>query len=370
MTDVILPGIYITVRDEGLISVGGVSTGNIGIVGTAEGGELNKVYTLSSLTEAKEIFGPPKDAPANNAPSKKNVVEPTLLKALELIFGNGGRTVYAVRVDNATADKYETGLALLENEIANIIVLAGQDVTNSDMVAKLTGHLNRTQEIHRERIGIIGSNGSTGADEIINSKSAAVLDNGRMIYVAPGVSLKKRDPATGEVSEEKLSGAYMAAAVAGLISSLPVQASPTNKIVNVTGLAVNFNYGDLEKLVKNNILAVEKREGYRVVKGVTTSTNTAWSQITTRRIVDYAIYGVRAACNPYIGKLNNIRVRSAMKATLDGFLTRMVESEALVGYSLDVSATRAQEIAGQAIVTMSIQPTFSIDYIMVTMTLG
>lgn len=370
MTDVILPGIYITVRDEGLISVGGVSTGNIGIVGTAEGGELNKVYTLSSLTEAKGIFGPPKDAPANNAPSKKNVVEPTLLKALELIFGNGGRTVYAVRVDSATADKYEAGLALLENEIANIIVLAGQDVTNSDMVAKLTGHLNRTQEINRERIGIIGSNGATGADEIINNKSAAVLDNGRMIYVAPGVSLRKRDPATGEVSEEKLSGAYMAAAVAGLISSLPVQTSPTNKVVSVTGLAVNFNYGDLEKLVKNNILAVEKREGYRVVKGITTSTNTAWSQITTRRIVDYAIYGVRAACNPYIGKLNNIRVRSAMKATLDGFLTRMVESEALVGYSLDVSATRAQEIAGQAIVTMSIQPTFSIDYIMVTMTLG
>ena len=86
--------------------------------------------------------------------------------------------------------------------------------------------------------------------------------------------------------------------------------------------------------------------------------------------MDYAIYGVRAACNSYIGKLNNIRVRGAMKATIDGFLTRMVESEALVGYTLDVSANRTQEINGQAIVNMTIQPTFSIDYIMVTMTLG
>jgi hypothetical protein len=59
-----------------------------------------------------------------------------------------------------------------------------------------------------------------------------------------------------------------------------------------------------------------------------------------------------------------------MKATLDAFLTRMVDSEALVGYQLEVSATRAQEIAGQAIVTMTIQPTFSIDFIMVTMYLG
>jgi len=47
-----------------------------------------------------------------------------------------------------------------------------------------------------------------------------------------------------------------------------------------------------------------------------------------------------------------------------------VESEALIGYELSVSATRAQEIAGQAIVTMTIRPTFSIDYVMVTMSLG
>ena len=59
-----------------------------------------------------------------------------------------------------------------------------------------------------------------------------------------------------------------------------------------------------------------------------------------------------------------------MKATIDGFLTRMVESEALISYELDVSATRAQEIAGQAIVNLTIRPTFSIDYVMVTMSLG
>jgi hypothetical protein len=82
------------------------------------------------------------------------------------------------------------------------------------------------------------------------------------------------------------------------------------------------------------------------------------------------MYGVRSSCNPYIGKLNNTRVRAAMKATLDGFLTRMVQDEQLVSYALEVSATRPQEIAGEAIVTMTLQPTFSIDYIKVTMYLG
>jgi hypothetical protein len=42
----------------------------------------------------------------------------------------------------------------------------------------------------------------------------------------------------------------------------------------------------------------------------------------------------------------------------------------LIGYQLDVSATRAQEINGQALVTMTLQPTFSIDYIKVIMNLS
>ncbi len=365
MPDVILPGIYITVLDEGLISVGGISTGNIGIVGYELGGKPDKVYTLSSLTEAKEIFRPEvsgkKGAPAGN---------PTLLKALEQVFGNGGNTVYAVRAVDETPERYGAALALLENEIVNIVLLAGQDATKKEMLAKLKNHLTTTEKIRRERIGVIGCNGSADVEAITAAVGDVVNDEGRLIYVAPGVSLKKRDPATDRESEETLSGAYTAAAVAGLLSSLPVQSSPTNKILNVAGLSTNFNYGQLEKLVQKNVLAIEKREGYRIVKGVTTSTNAAWSQITTRRIVDHAIYGVRSACNSYIGKLNNVRVRGAMKATLDAFLSRMVESEALVGYSLDVSATRSQEIAGQAVVTMTIQPTFSIDFIMVTMTLG
>ena len=146
--------------------------------------------------------------------------------------------------------------------------------------------------------------------------------------------------------------------------------SPTNKTLAISGLSCTFTTSQLEKLVQSRVLAVERREGHRVVKGITTATNSAWHQITTRRIVDYALYGVRSSCNPYVGKLNNDRVRSAMKATLDGFLTRMVQDEALVGYQLEVSATRAQEISGECMVTMTIQPTFSIDFIKVTMYLG
>lgn len=366
MANVILPGVYITVRDEGLIGVGGVSTGNIGIVGTALEGTVNKVQLLGSFTDAKATFGPKPDIDyTKSSPPPEKV---TLLKALELLFNNGASTVYAVRADAEAADSYGAALDALANETINIVLLAGQDASNKGMTDKLASHVTATEAINRERIAVIGSNGSVDVDKIKGNK--VVNDSGRIVYVAPGISVTRRNSSTGEETVETLSGAYTAAAVAGLLASIPVQVSPTNKVLNVSDLATKFNHTQLEKLVQENILAVEVREGFRVVKGVTTSTNVAWRQITTRRIVDYAIEGVRLACSPYIGKLNNERVRGAMKATLDGFLTRMVESEALTGYQLEVTATRANEIAGQAIVNMSIRPTFSIDYIMVTMTLG
>ncbi len=271
-------------------------------------------------------------------------------KAVKAALGAGSNG------EKAVASDYQKSLALLEQDIINIVLLAGQPNTNAAMTTALVGHLNTTTENKRERIAVVGCNGTTDESAI----AGHTLNSERVIFVAPGI----------KIGSEVMSGAYTAAALAGLLSSLPVQASPTNKPLNIGGLNAEYTTSKLEKLVQNRVVAIEKREGFRVVKGITTATNSAWHQITTRRIVDYAIYGVRSGCNPYIGKLNNDRVRGAMKATLDAFLTRMTEDEALVSYELEVSATRSQEIAGECIVTMTIRPTFSIDFVRVTMYLG
>jgi Phage tail sheath C-terminal domain/Phage tail sheath protein subtilisin-like domain len=254
----------------------------------------------------------------------------------------------------AGEDEYKAGLETLSNQLINIVVLAGQDANTMGSV--LLAHLKATEETDYERIGVIGASGATVADFLGHN-----LAEGRVILVAPGLALS--DGTT-------LPATYTAAAIAGLISSLPVQTSLTNKPVNVPGLALNANRGQQEQLIKRNVLTLVPKLGFRVVKGLTTAgEGDPFSAIPTRRIVDYAKYGVRSAANPYIGRLNNERVRGAMKATLDGFLTRMVEDEALTGYELEVSATRAQEIAGEVNVVMTLQPTFSIDFIRVTMNL-
>jgi hypothetical protein len=255
----------------------------------------------------------------------------------------------------AGRDEYTLGLEALADRLVNIVVLAGQDA--GTMGSALLGHLNSTEQADYERIGVMGAPGDSTADFLGHS-----MADDRVILVAPGLRDSDRTV---------LPPAYTAAAVAGLISSFPVQTSLTNKPLNVPGLATRFNRGEQGQLIRRNVLAVVERDGFRVLKGVTTEGEGApFSAIPTRRIVDYAKYGVRSAANPYLGRLNNVRVRAALQSTLDAFLTRMVEDEALTGYELQVSATRAQEIAGEVSVVMTLQPTFSIEFIRVVMNLS
>ena len=57
MTEMVVPGTYITVRAEGLISAGRVATGIVGVVGTAANGPVGVPITLSGLTDARARFG-------------------------------------------------------------------------------------------------------------------------------------------------------------------------------------------------------------------------------------------------------------------------------------------------------------------------
>jgi hypothetical protein len=263
---------------------------------------------------------------------------------------------------DAAPTDYATGLELLMNEDAHIMLAAGQD--NEGIGSELTSHVQNASKdkIKHERIAVVGCKAGATLTDIRDH----TLNSDRVVFAAPGV--KVTDAASRE--EVELPGAYAAAAIAGMLSERSAHISLTNKTVSVKGLATKFTAAQLEQLVPNRVLALEVRRGFRVVKAITTSTNTAWHQITTRRIVDYAKYGVRSAAEPYIGLLNNDRVRKALSGSINGFLAGMVDDEMLISYELDVTATRDEEIRGIAKVTMTLRPTFSIDYIKVVMFLG
>lgn len=460
MPELILPGVYIEVRPEALIVGGPISVGNIGIVGTAAGGTVNQVETLSSYADAVAKFGS-YDAfdAAANPPSL------TLVRALQIAYDNGASTVLAVRVAkgtpaqatftvpaaaakltaiapgsfgnktkikiepdgatnmkvtltyktltetysvpdgnalvtqvnanssiatasdpaavkptavaetafaggtdgaDATESDYKAGLDVLLNEDAHIIVAAGLDETKIGDELKSHVDAASTDKVKRDRIAISGS----AAKPTASTKPTQFSD--RLVFVTPGIKVndatKAADPNIADPSVI-LPAAYTAAAVAGMLSARDPHISLTNKALAVGGLEKKFNSAELEQLVKSQVLAIEVRRGFRVVKAITTDDG-AFRQITTRRIVDFAKIGVRSAAEPYIGLLNNDRVRKALKGSINGFLASMVDDEMLVSYELDVTATRDEEIRGIARVTMTIRPTFSIDYIKVVMFLG
>lgn len=379
--ETIIPGTYVRVRSEGLIRAGGFAVGNIGIVGTARiqsvdddgdpqvDGDGNPVFDasiygrtfiLSDYDSARARLGS-YDALLNGAGSV--VGQLNLVRALQVAYQNGARTVFARALSPTPAPSrsaYEAAFAELIKDDVNLLV--APDLSTADAIAVFGPLLESAENNGKDLIAIVG--GDVGTTQL-STFLGTVPDNDRMIFVTPGVF--SFDTAASE--EVPLPARYSAAAVAGLVGSLAVQSSPTNKVLpGVTRLTQRFSYGEMTQLVSGRVLALEERRGVRVVRGLTTDTG-AFTQVTTRRIVDAAKRGIRLSADPFIGRLNNQRVRKALQGAIASFLDTMVGDEALVGYTLEVTASRDDEIAGRAIVNAVILPTFSIDYILVTLNL-
>lgn len=381
VTELIIPGTYIRVQSEGLIRAGGVSSGNIGIVGTArkrqldangqpavdgEGNPLfdNSIYgstvVLSDFATAQARFGT--YDPYRNA-SGAVVGTLHLVRSLQLIYENGGRTVFAraLPTNQATRNDFAAAFAELLKDDINIVI--APELSQTDALAVFGPLLEAAENDGKDLIAVVGADVNLTQ---LSTFLAGVPNNDRLILTTPGI-VSFDSAAAADVN---LPGSYTAAAVAGLLSSLAPQVSPTNKpLPGVTKLVQRFSYGETKQLVGGRVMVLEERQGGgRVVRGITTDTG-AFKQVTTRRITDAAKAGIRQASEPFIGQLNNARVRGALRSAIASFLDAMVADEALIKYTLEVTATRDDEIAGRAIVNAVIQPTFSIDFIAVTLVL-
>jgi phage tail sheath protein FI len=351
LSELVVPGTYIRVSAEGLISAGGISTGNIGIVGTADQG-AGETHVLSDYATARETFGM-YDAFGGGAGTLN------LTRGLELAYRNGARIVFAraVAADAGQAAYIEAFEELIKDDV-NILV--APQLSTADVLAVMGSVTETAENAGRDVMAVVGSDATAVADIL-----GQVVDNDRIIMTAPGIM------AYDAVADDTvaLPATYTAAAFAGLLSTLSPQSSPTNKVLpGVVRLARRFSYGEVVQLLNGRVAVLEQRQGVRVVRGLTTEDG-PFTQVTTRRITDFAKAGIRKASNPFIGRLNNQRVRKALHGAIDGFLTTMLLDEALTGYTLDVTATRQDEIAGRAMVNAVLQPTFSIDFIAVTLVL-
>jgi hypothetical protein len=256
---------------------------------------------------------------------------------------------------------FQTALDNLVEQDVQIVVVAGMSF--SQIKSDVLAHVEKTENLGRERIAVIGAD-SDDVEKIL--ENANEIADKRVILVAPGI--KQTDAKTGNKID--LPPYFSAAVIAGKLSSVSPHISLTNKgLAGIDELSSLYNYGQMKSLVLNRVLVLQKKRGTRVVKAITTD-DEAFKQITLRRIVDYVKQGTRIGANQYIGKLNNKRVRDNLRTTLDSFLADLLTREFLTGYKLKVFADRPMEIRGEVQVVMDLNPTFSIDVIRVTMNLS
>ncbi|BBH71876.1 hypothetical protein ACTI_85610 [Actinoplanes sp. OR16] len=316
-------------------------------------GNVQEVYVVPSLSYLQQALSDPGN-PSTLVRVKQRTADG--LPARTATF-----TAFANGVNgSASTAQFEAALdGLLEQNIQILVVPR----PFSEIASRVLAHVERAESLGRERIAVVGAD-SSAVDRIM-ANTNDVADK-RVVLVAPG--LTTRDGETGRTM--RLPAYYTAAAVAGKISSLAPHISLTNKtLAGIDGLQAEYNYGDTKALVLNRVLALQRKRGIRVVKGISTDDG-AFRQITLRRIVDYVKEGTRQGANQYIGLLNNRRVRENLRTTLDGFLADLVVREYLTGYKLAVFADRPMEIRGEVLVTMDLQPTFCIDVIRVVMNLA
>ncbi len=155
-----------------------------------------------------------------------------------------------------------------------------------------------------------------------------------------------------------------AAAYAGLISSLPAESAPTNKILsNVRSLRYKLSPAQLNDLTEYNYVTFKNRtEGVAVTDGCTASAPLAngqksdYSRLSTMRIVFAAVKLVREEAEPFIGEPNELPQRNALNTAIKSGLNKMKTAGAITAHRFSITATLEQKILGESYIDLELVP--------------
>jgi hypothetical protein len=257
------------------------------------------------------------------------------------------------------AKDYDDALAQLESEEDVDLVLASFDSWSDwDLIkqvhASIEAHCKVMSVNCMNRIGFgqapPPTNFPSVDDEVeFISKQTLTMNSDRFVLVAPH----------GVVG-----------AVAGLIGNMPVHYSPTFKTVSgVPGLSQKYAPSHLKSLLKSNILVLEAKKGKGIIveKGIATS----GEQISVQRVADKAVRGTKMIGDLFIGTLNNVNGRNALREKCVEFFLQMEKDGAIVpsadgsdpSYKVDVYATDDDISKGIVRLDIAVRPVRAIDYV-------
>jgi hypothetical protein len=298
-----------------------------------------------SVPGAKKDAGAKKDD--KKAPAKVDLELPADFE------GNlaGGRTVIKKDFDEALE-------LLTAEEDVDLVTAHIEDYSDRDVVkyvhATLEAHSNVMSDNCFNRIGFgqappPSQFKNTNEEIKYISKMTNTMSSDRFIICAPHGCL---------------------GAVVGLVGNLPVHYSPTFKTLSgVTGLSRKYGPSHLKTLLKSNILALEEKKGKGIIveKGICTS----GEQISVQRVADKAVRGAKLIGDQFIGTLNNMAGRAALKEKCTEFYLQMEKDGEIVpnadetdpAFKVDVYATDDDITKGIVRLDVAVRPVRAIDYI-------
>lgn len=370
--------------ESGVLTFSGLSTGtygnNILVTVTTQGtgriltitdGANTEYYTNSSATNGYATNQAIANA-INGISTLVNVAVKAGSETTNLVdaVSNAALTSGLDGASAITQSHYTTAFdTFLANEDWDILVCPGTDALNAldsfhtAILGKMTLRANTNKKYGVFVSGVI-------LNELLAGMQARTTAGSRLTLCAPSMVYTPRY----QTATVNLNGTWIACAVAGYMAGNNVQVSPTRKVVSIDPI-VNTSTGkkyytpsDIEQILQQRIMPISLIEGgTKVARGVTriADTTSIYYEINIVRIIDYVMAQVQNILDPFLGESNLERVRNTMAKTVDGVLQQDIRDEVIVAYKpTEVTVGISPDTAN---VSMTIQPTFAVNFINVVL---
>ena len=302
------PGVYSNYELSSVL-VSGSGSQTVALAAVLEGEGL---MTISSVAQAEKLLG----------------MEKVALNLVRLLLMNGAGTVLVYPAEDSAEGYIAAAEALLAEKSAALIIC---DSDAAEIQIALKEAILAAAEEGNECIGILGM---ASEDVSALTERAGELNSERMVLVS----------GTGRLSwEESVEGSiYGAAAVAGMVAGETDPAVPVHGVAlkGLTAISQRFSETEIDSLVRGGVSQLEAIGGtVSLIRAVTSRTSTdgaddaSWRELTTIRIVDDVIPGVRNALKArFLRKKNNETTRGAIRSQVVVALEEKKKREIIEDY--------------------------------------
>jgi hypothetical protein len=216
--------------------------------------------------------------------------------------------------------------------------------------------------------GFIGTDNHFLDGTELEDRGGHLIDIGKYISVVGGwVTLFNAYDTTGLGYISTAAATY-----AGFVSTLESKSAPTNKILNSISLPFRINNTKLDQLAGVRFVFFQDKPKGTVCADAPTAArpDSDYRRLTTVRIIKDVVDSIRAVSDPFIGEAGGAAQRAALQTACEGALGKLQKGGFISRYDLAITATPAQQVAGDATIELTIVPAFELRQITLVISLA